>query len=322
MIIDQSEIDELDAFLEHECECARLDREGKTPEDDEGQAPVFVADRPHLLIPLGFDEFRAVEETSHDALPIVDAEITWAYPVEVFFRRRGSGKWVWFEGFTDHTYDENQNRINLGVPHVHIVGSRRKNHPDDYVRLNSYTKQLRKLAESPDPKYHQLVFPGLWTPSAQKVQRTLLEDAIQDILGAIAAEERDLNSVSWRQLEEIVAELLRARDMKVSVTEPSKDGGRDIIARGELIPGEPTVLAVEVKRKPVVGLHDVQRALRANEDFPALLVATSGRFSAGVLKERQRSRNQLRLYLKDGIALGQWIKGWSSKYSPKSPAPP
>lgn len=318
MIIDTSEIAELEAHLEHECECARLERTGKTPPNDNAQSPVFIANRPHLLMPLGFDEFQAVREDDFAERPVVHADVDWAYPVEVFFRRRESGAWTWFEGFTDYTYandaPDKHGRTDFGVPHAHIVDSKRKWHPDDYICLDSYPGKLRKLADSPDPRYHQLIFPGLWTPQSQADQTTLLEAAIHDILGEIASEERELASVGWRQLEEIVAELLRARDMKVSLTPGSKDGGRDIIARGELIPGEPTVLAVEVKKKPVVGLHDVQRALRANEDFPALLVATSGRFSAGVLKERQRSRNQLRLYLKDGVALGQWVKGWDSKY--------
>ena len=66
--------------------------------------------------------------------------------------------------------------------------------------------------------------------------------------------------------------------MEVSVTKRTRDGGRDIIARGELIPGEPSMLAVEVKQKAVVGIEDVQRALKANEDYPALLLATAGRF--------------------------------------------
>lgn len=70
--------------------------------------------------------------------------------------------------------------------------------------------------------------------------------------------------------------MLQSKELQIEVTPRSKDGGRDIIARGEIIPGEPTVLAVEVKQKAIVGLEDVQRALRANRDYPALLFATSG----------------------------------------------
>ena len=116
-----------------------------------------------------------------------------------------------------------------------------------------------------------------------------------------------LQELSWRTLEEIVAELLRARGMQIHVTAKSHDDGRDIIARGELISGEPAVIAVEVKQKPIVGLADVQRAVKANEDFPSLMIATSGRFTSGVIREKTQSRHELRLFLKDGVALSQWV---------------
>ena len=45
-----------------------------------------------------------------------------------------------------------------------------------------------------------------------------------------------------------------------------------------------------------------------NEDFPSLLIATAGVFSAGVVCEKMRARHQLRLILKDGIALRQCIE--------------
>ena len=77
------------------------------------------------------------------------------------------------------------------------------------------------------------------------------------------------------------------------------------------------VLAVEVKHKPVVGVGDVQRALKANEDFPALMVATAGTFSAGVVAEKSRFRNSMRLFLKDGLALRQWISAYGRDRSRK-----
>jgi hypothetical protein len=95
--------------------------------------------------------------------------------------------------------------------------------------------------------------------------------------------------------------------MEVSVTPRTRDGGRDILARGELIPGEPTVLAVEVKHKGLVGIDEVASRLYRNREFPAMLFATSGRFSAGVVREKRRPENFLRLLLKDGVGLGQWI---------------
>jgi hypothetical protein len=117
-------------------------------------------------------------------------------------------------------------------------------------------------------------------------------------------------------LENIVAELLRDRGMEVALTSRAADGGRDVIARGELIPGEPTLLAVEVKHKPVVGLDDVRSRLYANRAFPALLFATSGRFTAGVVRERSQPDTHLRLFLKDGFALSQWVSTYRASRKP------
>ena len=91
--------------------------------------------------------------------------------------------------------------------------------------------------------------------------------------------------------------------MEVKTTPRSTDGGRDIIARGELIHGEPTVLAIEVKHKGIVHLDEIRSRLYANHQFPALMFATSGRFSAGVIQEKKKPENFLRLLLKDGLAL-------------------
>lgn len=151
-----------------------------------------------------------------------------------------------------------------------------------------------------------VVLPNLWR--APQAHPTIeIVESTKVILSALQQGHTSLSEVTWRELEEIVAELLRSRGMEVSVTPRSHDGGRDILARGELIPGEPTILAVEVKHKGTVGIDDVAARLYRNKEFPALLFATSGRFSAGVIKEKNRPENFLRLVLKDGIALGQWI---------------
>jgi len=65
--------------------------------------------------------------------------------------------------------------------------------------------------------------------------------------------------------------------------------------------------------KRVVGIQDLYNSLKANEDYPALLLATSGRFSAGVIQEKKRRRNELRLILKDWVALSQWIAMYGAK---------
>lgn len=137
------------------------------------------------------------------------------------------------------------------------------------------------------------------------------------LLGRVRREGLDFASLHWRTFEELVASLLEEQGLRVTVTPERGDGGRDIIAAGELLPGVPVLLAVEVKHKRVVGLHDVRAALYANRAFPAIMIATSGRFSSGVLRERNLGENAYRLFLKDGVALRQWLaQGSASPWAP------
>ena len=138
----------------------------------------------------------------------------------------------------------------------------------------------------------------------------VLAETVPDILVAIGREERALRDVPWRTLEEIVAELLRSKGLEVTVTNMTRDGGRDIVARGELVPGEPSEIAVSVKQEEVVGIAAARDALYANQDYPLVMLATAGSFSAGVITERRREQVRLRLLLKDGIALRQWIDAY------------
>jgi hypothetical protein len=266
-----------------------------------GRDSVLLASRPHLLMALGYDEFRALKgslENEPEQNRIKDLyglkQYLPVYRHESVYRDAASGAWYWYEG--------------MDPKMLHLTGPTAE--PDRYVPVDQWLNILHKIHKDPDHQNRTLWLPSIWTPQVQEKQSLLLGDAVGAIIRAVHIEKTKIKDIPWRQLEELVAELLRARGLQVYVTPRSNDGGRDIIARGELIPGEPALLAVEVKQKPVVGLADVQRALRANEDFPALMVATAGRFSAGVIKEKNRDRNYLRLYLKDGIALTQWIESY------------
>lgn len=161
-----------------------------------------------------------------------------------------------------------------------------------------------------------LVLPRLWTPPDKHNTIEVVEVA-KRLLVALQEQKTSLDALRWQDMEGIVAELLRDRGMEVTITPRSRDGGRDVIATGELIPGEPAVLAVEVKHKALVSLDEVRSRLYANSQFPALLFATSGRFTAGVVREKRRPENYLRLFLKDRTALAQWINAYG-KFGPKS----
>lgn len=156
-----------------------------------------------------------------------------------------------------------------------------------------------------------------WTRNAQAIEFGALGTA-RDLIRQLRAENISFADLSWQQLEEVVAEILRSRGMEVAIQRQRPQGGRDLIARGELIPGyDPVTIAVEVKHRAVVDRREVNTALWQNKGFSALVFVTSGRFTAGVLREKALPENHLRLVLKDGAALGKMIRDYSlEKNSP------
>src|SRR5204862_671414 len=127
------------------------------------------------------------------------------------------------------------------------------------------------------------ISPRLWTPLSQEREKSALQSSVSGIIRAIQHEEKSLDEISPQLFEEIIAEVLRARGMEIHLVREKPQGGRDIIARGELVPGlEVITIAVEVKHRAVVDRPDLQAAIHQNRCFPALLFVTSGRFTAGV----------------------------------------
>lgn len=163
----------------------------------------------------------------------------------------------------------------------------------------------QRAAEIPGPG--TIVLPELFRHPTE-FPRIELVEVTRSLLEALRLEKVSFSQLKWAQVEDIVAELLRAKGLQVAATPRSHDGGRDLIVRGELIPGEPATLAVEIKHKSIVGVDEVSSRIHRNKDFPALLFATTGRFTAGVIREKQKPENFLRLVLKDGVALRQWIQ--------------
>lgn len=118
-----------------------------------------------------------------------------------------------------------------------------------------------------------------------------------------------LEDLNPSEFEDLVGELLFAAGLKIHMVREVPQGGRDLIARGTLIPDdEPVEMAIEVKHRRVVDRPQVQLALYQNRAYPALLFVTSGRFTAGVFKEKALEQNRFRLFLKDGFAVGDLIR--------------
>jgi hypothetical protein len=266
----------------------------------------YFAVHPHLVMPLGFDEYVDLKE-HHKVSRLWLGETVGTVSRAIF--RQPSGQW-----FLLLSSPRIPNGAVLFASKEKVNTLRQTSAPiisNDSSISFSYAElfsTLYDLADRWTDEERTIWSPQLWTPDAQERQRITLVNSTRDILKALHAEKLSLEEVAPPQLEDIVAEVLRGHGMEIYVNRRHPQGGRDILARGVLIPGQELLtIAVEVKRKAVVDRPEVELALHQNKEFPALLFATSGRFTAGVLKEKAQPENQLRLFLKDGVALGDMI---------------
>jgi hypothetical protein len=154
------------------------------------------------------------------------------------------------------------------------------------------------------------VSPKLWTPNEQRKEKELIQRAALPLIQALQSERRELGSLHWRQLEDVVAEVLRGAGMEVHEARDSPQGGRDILARIQIAPGEILSVAVEVKHQKVVDRPELQTALYQNSHFPALMLVTSGRFSAGAILEARKPENRMRVFLRDGVAIRDLLRAY------------
>lgn len=312
MYLLKNDIEQFEAYLQEFEECERGDG---YDDPAEGSSVEYFFDRPHLLLPLGFDETRPLVEpgceywlekhydrrwldratAEAEALGVRYglSEVTFELGIETIFRNSAQGAWYWL----------------LGLERGHLLFRGPRNSGATFS-ISDLLIKLRKLVESPDYVPKTLWLPRIWTPEFQDHDRQKVSDDVASLLSSLQDEKIQLSEIKPVVFEELVAELLRSKGMEVYVTKRTRDGGRDIIARMESTLGDPLTIAVEVKQKPVVGTDDLFKTLKANENFPAIMIATAGRFSAGVIKQKAAESNQLRLMLKDGVALSQWVESY------------
>ena len=177
------------------------------------------------------------------------------------------------------------------------------------VSFDEFLANLRQQIKYPRTEASTLWSPRIWTPREQQRQRHLVDGVLRPHLNRWATNGLCLEDLNPSEFEDLVAELLFKAGLKVYKVREAPQGGRDLIARGILVPGEePIEMAVEVKHRRVVDRPEVQLALYQNRAYPALVFVTSGRFTAGVFKEKMITDNRFRLFLKDGLAVGDMMR--------------
>jgi HJR/Mrr/RecB family endonuclease len=210
--------------------------------------------------------------------------------LEYAFKSDSNGSWYWFDGI-----DRNE---------LYFNGYESKNIPVDQL-----LKKLKEIAKNPDNRPHSIIYPRAFLdfsyPLTEKVNRNVIKT-----ISSIYNRDKSLEDINPYEFEDIVAELLENIGFQIYKTPKSRDGGRDLIARGEMAPGFPINIAVEVKKKKKVPIKDIRDTLYANRNYPKIMVVTTGTFSAGVYKCQKSEENLYRLDLKDGIAVSQLIQGY------------
>lgn len=325
--------------------CVRIRREEmqalKTvieEEPDREAVATYLVQNPHLLLATPFftDYSVRIHDYSSLAREVGASKLNWfAFWSRgesfAFFRSPG-GSWLWLPPQEQGVASRPQSTLDFykyeylthqatSDPNFGLLWTER--YIGSTLSYNDLLRYVEEATQQPVDQARTLISPQLWTPENQRMEQLHLWNATREILIALREERLDLRAIHWRHLEDLIAEVLRSQGMEVHVVRERPQGGRDIIARGELIPGEPMTLAVEVKQRDVVGAPELHKALHQNRFFPALLFATAGRFTAGVLEEAARPDNQLRLFLKDGVALTDMIRQYALRNGlPPPPALP
>lgn len=137
-----------------------------------------------------------------------------------------------------------------------------------------------------------------------------VETTTIDLINQIQGLNLILDNIRWQDLEDILAEIYKKQGFKVVKTQRTRDGGRDLIVSGELIPGMYLKMAVEITTQKYVDKDKVGKAILDNRNYPLIMIATTGRFSLGVKNLISSPDYQLRLKLADKTDILNWINNY------------
>ncbi|MGO9117239.1 MAG: restriction endonuclease [Desulfomonilaceae bacterium] len=162
-------------------------------------------------------------------------------------------------------------------------------------------------------KTGQLVYEDLPESSIPAVASRIIvasADTWDRMISHLVQHPHDLTLMDPRKFEELVAELLSRHGMRVDLTQPSKDGGRDILAWAETA-ARCHLYLVECKRygpnKPVgVALVRALYGVVNAENATGGVLVTTSRFTRGAHVFQESVQN--RLWLRDYDGVFGWLK--------------
>jgi hypothetical protein len=305
----------------------------------------FFVENPHLLMVKQFDEHMQQPVPDQEAeslmnLASVDSSVSFLdFKLPRLEFRTHAGRWAgliklpfpvfheMLDGDVDFDSEEFLFSFNLrrvlrkkswlasadfgGEEYLEFLGNLRQVLRDQVIALSmeDFIAGLEVRAKEPRDKMSVLWTPKLWTPQEQARQRLLIDASLAPHFENWKHSGICLDDLNPSEFEDLVGEVLLSAGLKIHKVREVPQGGRDLIVRGSLVPDEePIEIAVEVKHRRTVDRPEVQLALYQNRAYPALLFVTSGRFSAGVFQEKAREENRFRLFLKDGLAIGDLVR--------------
>lgn len=144
------------------------------------------------------------------------------------------------------------------------------------------------------------------TIPASSVHIALVQEAVGKLFEQAVAI-GTLEHLTPRELEEVLAELLRREGFEAILTPQTRDGGRDVVA---IKPGPlPMVVLAEAKKMRLVPpalVHSLE-AVRQRDRAHVGLLATTGRFSLATRAEATKHWARW-IELRDGAELIAWMR--------------
>ena len=248
MLITDREIDELDSHL-NACWGDPWSAHGF----QQDSCLNFLGENPHLLLPMGFQEARVWRESPESAATLVERfRLSAGFPGATVRRaayRHADGHWylVGEIGWPDQPDSE----ALRGLPQIRFWGE--GGQEDRGILIDEVLNTLRGIEARRLTVESLIILPHL-TSLVQFDRSIELAQSSRQLLKDIQAAKRSLGDLSPNDLEDVVAELMRARGHQVEQTKRTRDGGRDLIVTGEFFPGVRTQMAVEVTSMKVVGI--------------------------------------------------------------------
>lgn len=147
-------------------------------------------------------------------------------------------------------------------------------------------------------------------PSATAKSSLLVESVSDDLLMRLRDQPSLIHEIPGRKFEELVAELLRLQGYRVTLTQRSRDGGKDMFAHKDDGVVK-SLFLVECKRyapQKLVGVKLVREfwgVIEADRATGGVLVTTSG-FTLDA--QRFQGTVEHRLTLRDYTAIQQWLQ--------------